>query len=69
MNIEVLFSVEEADDGGCVATAPSQGIVTQADSIDELHAQVRDALACHFDAKHQPQRISLQFVRDEVFAA
>ena len=69
MNIEVLVSVEEADGGGCVATAPSQGIVTQAEPIDELHAQARDALAGRFDAQHQPQRIGLQFVQDEVFAA
>ena len=54
MDTEVLFNVEEADDGGYVATAPSHGIVTQADSIDELHAQVRDAVACHFDVQDKP---------------
>ena len=69
MNIEVLFNVEEADDGGYVATAPSHGIVTQADSIDELHAQVRDAVACHFEAGDKPKLIRLHFVRDEVLAA
>ena len=69
MDIEILFNVEEADDGGYVATAPSHGIVTQADSIDELHAQVRDAVACHFDAADKPKLIRLHFVRDEVLAA
>ena len=38
MKTEVLFNVEEADDGGYVATAPLHGIVTQADSVEELHA-------------------------------
>ena len=69
MSIEVLFNVEEADDGGYVATAPSHGIVTQADSITELHAQVRDAVACHFDTQDKPKLIRLHFVRDEVLAA
>jgi predicted RNase H-like HicB family nuclease len=69
MDTEVLFNVEEADDGGYVATSPSHGIVTQADSIDELHAQVRDAVACHFDAQDKAKLIRLHFVRDEVLAA
>lgn len=68
MNTEVFFNVEEADEGGYVATAPSHGIVTQGDSIAELHAQVRDAVACHFDAADKPKLIRLHFVRDEVLA-
>lgn len=59
MDTEVLFNVEEAAEGGYVATAPSQGIVTQADSINELHAQVRDAVACHFDAADKPNLVRL----------
>ena len=69
MDTEILFNVEEADDGGYVATAPSHGIVTQADSIDELHAQVRDAVACHFDVQDKPKLIRFHFVRDEALAA
>ncbi|MEO8124091.1 MAG: 2-oxoisovalerate dehydrogenase E1 subunit beta [Burkholderiales bacterium] len=68
MDTEVLFNVEEAADGGFVATAPLHGIVTQADSVKELHAQVRDAVACHFDAADRPKLIRLHFVRDEVLA-
>jgi predicted RNase H-like HicB family nuclease len=69
MDTEVLFNVEEADEGGYVATAALHGIVTQADSIEELHAQVRDAVACHFDGAEKPKLIRLHFVRDEVLAA
>ena len=69
MDTEVLFNVEEADEGGYVATARSHGIVTQADSIEELHAQFRDAVACHFDAADKPKLIRLHCVRDEVLAA
>ena len=38
-----LLALNRADEGGYVATASLHGIVTQADSIDELHAQFRDA--------------------------
>ena len=69
MDTEVLFNVEEADDGGYVATAALHGIVTQAESVKELHAQVRDAVACHFDASDKPKLIRLHFVRDEVLTA
>ena len=69
MSTEILFNVEEADEGGYVATASLHGIVTQADSIAQLHAQVRDAVACHFDAADKPKLIRLHFVRDEVLAA
>ena len=59
MDTEVPFNVEDADDGGYVATALLHGIVTQADSIDELHTQVRDAAACHFDPADKPKLIRL----------
>lgn len=69
MDTEVLFNVEEADEGGYVAIAPLHGIVTQAKSIAELRAQVRDAVTCHFDAADKQKLIRLHFVRDEVLAA
>ena len=50
-------------------TAPLHGIVTQADSIEELHAQVRDAVACHFEVADKPKLIRLHFVRDKALAA
>jgi type II restriction/modification system DNA methylase subunit YeeA/predicted RNase H-like HicB family nuclease len=68
METEVLFNVEEADEGGYVATAALHGIVTEGDSIEELQARVRDAGACHFDAAEKPKLIRLHFVRDVVLA-
>ena len=69
MDTEILFTVEEAEEGGYVAIAPLHDIVTQAESIAQLHAQVRDAVACHFDAADKPKLIRLHFVRDEILAA
>jgi len=67
---EIIFQVEEdAIDGGWVARALGEPITTQAESIDELKAMIRDALVCHYDdASHIPPIIRLHFVRDEVFS-
>ena len=57
MTTEVVFNVEEAQEGGYIATAPVYGIVTQADSVAELHEQVSDAVSCHFEAADKPALI------------
>lgn len=68
--VEIVFLVENDPDGGFVAEAVGHGIVTQADSVDELHAMVRDAVRCHFAGEPEgPKLIRLHFVRDEVIAA
>lgn len=44
-------------------------IYTEADSIEDLHAQVRDAVRCHFDEGHVPRLIRLHITREEVLEA
>lgn len=66
---EVVFLVEEAAEGGFVARALGASIVTEADSLEELYEQVRDAVRCHYDDAARPRVIRLHFVRDEVIAA
>ena len=66
---EIIFVIEQAPEGGYVARALGQSIVTQAESTAELHERVRDAVHCHFDAGTAPKLIRLHFVRDEVIAA
>ena len=65
---EIIFLVEEADEGGYIARALGESIFTEADSLEELHEQVRDAVRCHFDEGEQPKLIRLHFVREEVIA-
>lgn len=66
---ELLFQVEEDPDGGLTAQGMGQSIFVEADSIDELRQQIRDAVACHFGkAKDRPKLIRLHFIRDEVMA-
>ena len=66
---QVIFVVEEAPEGGFTARALGVSIVTEADTLAELHAQVRDAVQCHFDDGRAPKVIRLHFVRDEVISA
>ncbi len=61
---EVVFVVEESQEGGYMAVAVGQSIVTEADSVHELRDQVRDAVRCHYDEEEVPKLIRLHFVRD-----
>ncbi len=63
---EVIFLVEEAPEGGYTARALGASIFTDADSLDDLRGQVRDAVRCHFDPDQLPRVIRLHFVREEV---
>jgi hypothetical protein len=65
---EIIFLVEEAPEGGYTARALGQSIFTEADDLESLNAQVRDAVLCHFDEGQSPHVIRLHFVREEVIA-
>lgn len=65
---EVFFLVENAPEGGFTAKALGESIFTQADSLEELHVNVRDAVKCHFDEGKVPKMIRLHFVHEEVLA-
>ena len=45
---EIIFSFEESPEGGYEARAVGHSIFTQAETMDELRANVQDPLACHF---------------------
>lgn len=68
---EILFIVEEADEGGYTARAVGASIVTEADDLAQLRETVREAVRCHFDETdaNRPQVIRLHLVHDEVIAA
>jgi hypothetical protein len=65
---EILFVVEEAPEGGLTARALGESIFTEADNVESLHQQVRDAVHCHFAEGKAPQIIRLHFTREEVLA-
>ena len=69
MKTEIVFLVEDAPEGGYVARALGESIITEADTAQDLHSAVRDAVHCHFEDCTAPKLIRLHFVRDEVIAA
>jgi len=68
MSSELIFIVEEAEEGGYNARALGYTIVTQAATWDELQANVREAALCYFDEGKAPPIVRMHMVRDEVFA-
>lgn len=66
---EIVFLVEESDEGGFTARALGESIFTQAESMDVLRDEVRDAVRCHFGENGGPSVIRLHCTRDEVLAA
>ena len=65
---EIFFLVEEDSEGGYAARALGESIFTGADSLEELHTNLRDAVRCHFDEGKAPKMIRLHFVHEEVLA-
>lgn len=66
---EIVFLVEEDPDGGYTARAVGEAIFTEADDVESLREEVRDAVRCHFpDEETRPKMIRLHFARDEVIA-
>jgi len=66
---EIVFQVEEDPDGGFTARAAGASIFTEADTVEALRANIREAVNCHFDdPKERPTTVRLHFVRDEVIA-
>ncbi len=67
---EIIFVIDQAPEGGYTARALGASIFTQADTLEELRHNVREATECHFDESDpaQPKIIRLHFVREEVLA-
>lgn len=63
---EIIFLVEESDEGGYIAKALGESIITQSETIEELKAMIKDAVKCHFDLNKLPKMIRLHFVKEEV---
>ena len=66
---EILFMVEEADEGGYTARAVNESIFTEADTLDDLRRNVREAVECHFEDNKAPKVIRLHIVREEIITA
>lgn len=65
---EIIFIVEDSDEGGYTAKALDYSIFTEGETLDELKENVKDAVRCHFDPKEAPRVVRLHIVKDEVIA-
>lgn len=66
MNTEILFLVEESQEGGYLAKAVKHSIFTEADTLEELKIMIKDAVECHFEETESPKIIHLHIVTNEV---
>jgi predicted RNase H-like HicB family nuclease len=66
---ELVVLVEEADDGGFTARAANVSIFTEADTLEELRRNIREAVECHFEEGQVPPIIRLHIVREEILTA
>ena len=65
---EIIFIVEESPEGGFEAKALGHSIFTEADTLDELKQNIKEAIHCHFE-KDAPKIVRLHYIKEEVFAA
>ena len=65
---ELVFQITQEADGGFVAEALGESIITQAETWEELRANVREAVTAFYFDRPPPSRLRLHLVRDEVLA-
>ena len=54
MNMELVFEVRDAEEGGYFARSLGHSVFTEAETWDELRTNVREAVTLHF--KDEPVR-------------
>ena len=65
--MELIFEVRDAEEGGYFARALGHGVFTEAETWDELRANVKEAVELHFeDEPVRPRLVQLHYVKDEL---
>jgi hypothetical protein len=65
---ELVFLVEESEEGGFIAKGLGIAIFTQGETYEQLKLAVIDAVHCHFE-DDKKRIIRLHIVKEEVIAA
>jgi hypothetical protein len=69
MGMELIFEVRDGEEGGYCARALGHAIFTEAETWDELRANVLEATSLHFeDAPARPRLVQLHYVKDELIS-
>ena len=63
---EIIFLVQDSPEGGFEAKALGESIFCEADTIQELKENLKDAVKCHFDTDKLPKIIRLHITKDEL---
>jgi hypothetical protein len=67
MGMELIFEVRDAEEGGYWARALGHAIFTEADTWEQLRANVLEATSLHFeDSSACPRIVQLHYVKDEL---
>ncbi len=65
--MELIVEVRDAEEGGYFARGLGHAVFTEAETWDELRANVLEAVSLHFeDAAVRPRLIQLHYVKDEL---
>ncbi len=65
---ELIFIVSEAPEGGYTARALGESIFAEADSLEDLREEIREAVKCHFEDDNSPRVVRIHFVREEILS-
>lgn len=58
--------MEESLEGGYIARALGESIFTEADNMDDLKINIKEAVHCHFDEDKMPKIIRIHSVKEEL---
>lgn len=65
--MELIFEVRDAEEGGYCARALGYPIFTEAETWEELRANVLEATSLHFeDSLQHPRLVQLHYTKDEL---
>jgi predicted RNase H-like HicB family nuclease len=65
---ELVFEVTQEADGGFVAEALGENIVTEGDTWEQLRLNVKEAVEAYYLGEAKPASLRLHLTRDEVLA-
>jgi hypothetical protein len=61
---EIIFLVEPDIESGYIAQALGESIITQADDLESLKEEIKDAVHCHFPNEAQIMITSIMLYQD-----
>lgn len=63
---EIIFLIDEDIEGGFLATAIGEDIITDGDTMEEIKKNIREAVECHFEEEKRPKLIRLHMIKEEI---